>query len=94
MSSNIWDKLRFRPICYLPPIWEIFLALNITPDQLKDIVNSDTRLAPEATATYFKKRITVLNNLIKTGKIDAKIGKIATDHFNTHLQELEALRMK
>ena len=92
---STWDKIWIKhPICYYPPIWEALID-RVTPiEQLKDIVTTDPRLTPEAMTSYFKKRIVIVNKLVETKKLDARLGKMAVAHFNSHLQELEALRMK
>jgi hypothetical protein len=43
-------------------------------------------------ARYFKQRISIVNKLVETKKLDAKIGKIVTSHFEAHLKELGALQ--
>lgn len=93
MSEMMWDRIRIRPpVCYLPPIWEIVLNRNVDIELAKNITATVPDTAPAMIEKHLNERIRIVKTLIDTKKLDSRIGKVAIDHFQAHLEELKGIR--
>jgi hypothetical protein len=95
MVLSGWDRVILRPYCFLPPPWESRIKAELDPisDRMAiELAQGELAVDSKAMARYFKQRISIVNKLVETKKLDAKIGKIVTSHFEAHLKELGALQ--
>lgn len=98
---KLWDPIlpdpkippyRIPPLCYVPPIWEILLNRDIieTPE-FREVVVGQLADDPIPLVRYFEARIELTKNLIKEKKLDRRIGELAINHFQKHLNEIAAI---
>lgn len=88
-----WDIIGIRPpLCYFPAVWETILASEGEGETAKALSESEPELSIDAMEKHFNKRIEIVNRLMESKKLDAKIARVAKRHFEAHLEELKALR--
>jgi len=74
----------------MPAVYEALLANE--QEYTQAFSGTEPQLTIDAMEKHFKKRLEIVNRMIESKKIDARMGSLAKSHFESHLEELKALR--
>jgi hypothetical protein len=90
-----WDEIFIRhPLCHMPLPFERVIHDRFEQEEIEEIVKilrSDDPVPVFALTEYFELKISMIEDLIKSGRIDVDIGKMAQEHYGSHIEEIKAI---